>query len=150
MVFKGLESVRTDWTPLAKDFQQTLYKMIFDKKPYQAYIRLVVADILSGKRDDELIYRKRLRRLVAGYEKSNPPHVKAAKKLERLSQKKLGKGDVIHYLITLSGPEPIEYRSSTIDYQHYIDKQIKPIADSILCFLGDSFEGLVQKQIALL
>ncbi|MFT5421996.1 MAG: DNA polymerase-2 [Candidatus Endobugula sp.] len=150
MVFKGLETVRTDWTPLAKDFQQTLYKMIFDKKPYQAYIRLVVADILSGQRDDDLIYRKRLRRLVAGYEKSNPPHVKAAKKLEQLSQKKLGKGDAIHYLITLNGPEPMEYRSSTIDYQHYIDKQIKPIADSILCFLGDSFEGMVQKQIALL
>ncbi len=25
MVFKGLETVRTDWTPLAQQFQQTLY-----------------------------------------------------------------------------------------------------------------------------
>lgn len=29
MIFKGLETVRTDWTPLAQEFQQTLYKMIF-------------------------------------------------------------------------------------------------------------------------
>ena len=25
MVFKGLETVRTDWTPLAQQFQQELY-----------------------------------------------------------------------------------------------------------------------------
>ena len=29
MVFKGLETVRTDWTPLAQQFQQELYLRIF-------------------------------------------------------------------------------------------------------------------------
>ncbi|WP_268746503.1 DNA polymerase domain-containing protein [Nitrincola sp. A-D6] len=29
LVFKGLEQVRSDWTRLAKDFQQTLFAQIF-------------------------------------------------------------------------------------------------------------------------
>jgi DNA polymerase-2 len=150
MVFKGLETVRTDWTPLAKDFQQVLYKMIFDKKAYQHYVKNMITEVLTGRRDADLVYRKRLRRVVAGYEKSNPPHVKAAKKYEAHSQTELGKGDLVQYVITLHGPEPIEYRQSPMDYQHYIDKQLKPIADSILCFLGDSFEGIIDKQMTLL
>jgi DNA polymerase-2 len=150
MIFKGLETVRTDWTPLAKDFQQVLYKMVFDKNAYQHYVKSMMSEVLTGRRDNDLVYRKRLRRVVLGYEKSNPPHVKAAKKYEAHSQTVLGKGDVVQYVITLNGPEPIEYRQSPIDYQHYIDKQLKPIADSILCFLGDSFESITDKQMTLL
>ncbi len=39
MVFKGLETVRTDWTPLAQQFQQELYLRIFRNQPYQDYVR---------------------------------------------------------------------------------------------------------------
>ena len=35
MVFKGLETVRTDWSPLAQRFQQTLYEKIFNREPYE-------------------------------------------------------------------------------------------------------------------
>jgi DNA polymerase-2 len=150
IVFKGLETVRADWTPLAKDFQRTLYQLVFDKAPYQHYIKAVVADVLAGRRDQDLVYSKRLRRLVAAYEKSNPPHIKAAKKMEAGSQRLLSSGDQLRYIITLNGPEPIEYLQSPIDYQHYIDKQLKPLADSILCFLGDSFDRLIEKQMTLL
>lgn len=150
VIFKGLETVRADWTPLAKDFQRVLYQLIFEKAPYQHYIKNTVSQVLSGQRDDDLLYTKRLRRLISGYEKSNPPHVKAAKKLEAQSQTLLGKGDKIQYVITLNGPEPIDYLQSPIDYQHYIDKQLRPIADSILCFLDDSFDELIEKQMTLL
>lgn len=39
MVYKGLETVRTDWSPLARQFQQELYSRIFLRKPYQDYVR---------------------------------------------------------------------------------------------------------------
>ncbi|WP_413699143.1 hypothetical protein ACLKMH_16630 [Psychromonas sp. KJ10-10] len=57
----------------------------------------------------------------------------------------------IAYLITLNGPEPLEYCHSSIDYQHYIDKQLKPISDAILPFLeiDNDFEKLVSEQIPL-
>ncbi len=43
MVFKGLETVRTDWTPLAQQFQQELYLRIFRNQPYQDYVRETIA-----------------------------------------------------------------------------------------------------------
>ena len=150
LIFKGLEAVRTDWTPLAKRFQQTLYQQVFDKQPYEQYIYDIVMSVRQGQCDDELIYRKRLRRDVNLYEKSNPPHVKAARKHEAITGDALKKGDTIRYVITVNGPEPVDHRDSMIDYQHYIDKQLQPIADSILSFIDDSFERIVQAQISLL
>ncbi|MYO13220.1 DNA polymerase II, partial [Salmonella enterica subsp. enterica serovar Kentucky] len=61
MVFKGLETVRTDWTPLAQQFQQNLYLRIFRREPYQDYIRDTIARLMAGELDDQLVYRKRLR-----------------------------------------------------------------------------------------
>ncbi|WP_032484739.1 DNA polymerase II, partial [Yersinia pestis] len=43
MVYKGLETVRTDWTPLAQQFQRELYLRIFQQQPYQDYVRDYVA-----------------------------------------------------------------------------------------------------------
>ena len=55
----------------------------------------------------------------------------------------------IEYIITVNGPEPREYRESAIDYQHYIDKQLQPIADAILPFIGQSFRQISEPQIGL-
>ncbi|MCL7680518.1 hypothetical protein M8369_41990, partial [Klebsiella pneumoniae] len=56
MVFKGLETVRTDWTPLAQQFQQNLYLRIFRREPYQDYIRDTIARLMAGELDDQLVY----------------------------------------------------------------------------------------------
>lgn len=55
----------------------------------------------------------------------------------------------IEYVITLNGPEPIEYQRTPIDYQHYIDKQLRPIAEAILPFIGQSFDDLSAPQMGL-
>jgi DNA polymerase-2 len=142
MRFKGLESVRSDWTPLAQNFQRELYRKIFFDQPYEEYISGLVHRLRQGGLDSELVYRKRLRRPVDEYRKNIPPHVQAARKLSR-------PGDRISYLITLNGPEPVERLESPIDYQHYIDRQLAPVADGILYFLDDSFERIVADQMAL-
>jgi DNA polymerase-2 len=36
-----------------------------------------------------------------------------------------------------------------VDYEHYLTKQLKPIADAILQPMGDSFAALVSSQRAL-
>ena len=51
--------------------------------------------------------------------------------------------------MTTAGPEPLELRRSPIDYEHYLTKQLEPIADAILPFLGDSFSRLTSPQGAL-
>lgn len=154
MVFKGLETVRTDWTPLAQKFQQELYTRIFHQQPYQQFIRDYVADTLAGKYDERLVYRKRLRRKLSEYQYHVPPHVKAARKADEynLSQNRpqqYQQGGWISYIITLLGPEPLEHITTAPDYEHYINKQLMPIADAILPFIQDDFSTLLNGQMTL-
>lgn len=154
MVFKGLETVRTDWTPLAQKFQQELYTRIFHQQPYQQFIRDYVADTLAGKYDERLVYRKRLRRKLSEYQHHVPPHVKAARKADEynLSQNRpqqYQQGGWISYIITLLGPEPLEHITTAPDYEHYINKQLMPIADAILPFIQDDFSTLLNGQMTL-
>ncbi|MBG5894418.1 DNA polymerase II [Providencia hangzhouensis] len=155
MVFRGLETIRSDWTPLAQIFQKELYTRIFYRQPYREYIREYVQNIRSGQYDDRLVYRKRLRRKLTDYQKNVPPHVRAARtaddynlKLQRPLQYQ--NGGWINYIITQAGPEPLEIITAKPDYEHYISKQIKPIADAILPFLQDNFDTLLTGQITLL
>jgi DNA damage-inducible DNA polymerase II (EC 2.7.7.7) len=154
LVFKGLETVRTDWTPLAQQFQQQLYQRVFDGDDVDAFIRDVVACTQQGERDAELVYRKRLRRPITEYQKNVPPHVRAARLADSENQKRgrpeqYQRGGWIEYVITVNGPEPCMYRRSPMDYQHYIDKQLKPIADGILPFIGKEFDTLALPQLGL-
>ncbi|MDG3088322.1 DNA polymerase II [Vibrio hannami] len=154
IVFKGLESARTDWTPLSQEFQQNLYEMVFHETDPVDYVRSYVESTLNGEHDDKLIYQKRLRRKLSEYQKNIPPQVRAARLADEINQK-LGRPlqyqnrGKVEYMITVNGPEPAEYRQSPIDYQHYIDKQLKPVADAILPFIGLDFESLNAPQLGL-
>lgn len=151
MIFKGLETVRTDWTQLAKEFQTTLYDLVFHDKDPREFISETVEQTLAGKRDEDLVYRKQLRRKLALYIKNVPPHVKAARladeenKLRGKSLRYQHKG-WISYLLTVNGPEPVEYQNSAIDYQQYVDKQLKPVADGILPFVNLDFDSIISRQ----
>ncbi|MBN1006522.1 DNA polymerase II [Amphritea pacifica] len=154
LVFKGLESVRSDWTPLARRVQRELYRLIFSEQPYSDYLKQIVNQLKAGELDNELVYRKRLRRPLDEYTKNRPPHVQAAQKAQdrftREGKKRpFSAGMYIEYLMTVNGPEPRMFARSPIDYQHYLDRQLTPVADSILMFLGDSFAALYVPQIDL-
>ncbi|MDZ4021696.1 DNA polymerase II [Pseudomonas sichuanensis] len=154
VVYKGLESVRTDWSPLARQFQQTLYGRVFRGQPYRDYVRETVQRLLAGEDDELLVYRKRLRRPLADYHRNVPPHVRAARLADeynaRLGRpKQYQNGGWISYLITTSGPEPLENRQSPIDHQHYLSRQLQPVADAILPFVGDDFAALTGQQLPL-
>jgi DNA polymerase-2 len=51
--------------------------------------------------------------------------------------------------MTTAGPEPRQYRQSPVDYDFYIDKQLAPIADSILVFQQSSMDKILDRQIGL-
>ncbi|WP_331691545.1 DNA polymerase II [Pseudomonas sp. ZY71] len=154
MVYKGLETVRTDWSLLARQFQQELYERIFQRKPYQDYVRDYVRKTLAGEFDDRLIYRKRLRRTLDDYERNVPPHVRAARLADDYNAqhgrpRQYQNGGWISYVITLAGPEPLEVRRAAIDYDHYITRQLQPVADAILPFVDDDFSTLIGGQLGL-
>lgn len=154
MVYKGLETVRTDWSPLARQFQQELYLRIFKNKPYQDYVRDYVRKTLAGEFDDRLIYRKRLRRTLDDYQRNVPPHVRAARIADEYNDRQgrprqYQNGGWISYVITVAGPEPLEIRSAPIDYDHYVTRQLQPVADAILPFVDDDFSTLIGGQLGL-
>ncbi|MDP9566334.1 UNVERIFIED_ORG: DNA polymerase-2 [Kosakonia oryzae] len=154
MVFKGLETVRTDWTPLAQQFQQTLYLRVFRNEPYQDYVRETIASLMAGELDEQLVYRKRLRRALGEYERNVPPHVRAARLADEENVKRgrpvqYQNRGTIKYVWTTSGPEPVDYQRSPLDYDHYLSKQLQPVADGILPFIDDDFATLLTGQLGL-
>jgi len=134
-----MESARSDWTDLAKEFQKELYLSLFSKKPVLEYIAAVVERVRSGNADDKLVYKKRLRKKLDEYTVNIPPHVQAAKQLDN-------PGHLIRYYITTAGPQPMEKRTAPLDYEHYVESQLKPIADSILEMQGMSFDRIISGQ----
>ena len=136
----GLEYVRRDWTELAKEFQYTLLEKIFSGENIEGYIRETVKDLKSGNLDHLLVYKKGVRKGLDQYTKTTPPHIKAARKMGDFSDR------VISYVMTKKGPEPVDGTPKRIDYEHYIEKQLKPIANSILHFYDKSFTDVVTKQ----
>ncbi len=145
MSFTGMEFVRSDWTDLSKKFQMELFERVFRKEEVSGYIRKFVEDLKKGKYDDMLVYKKNINKPLSEYTKTTPPHVKAARQLKKLTSNQ------IQYVITIEGPEPIEKLKHKPDYEHYVDKQLKPIADTILSVYGQSFDDMLKnsKQTSL-
>jgi DNA polymerase-2 len=124
----GMEAVRRDWTELARGFQVGLLELVFrgaDPDLIKEYISKVVAELYGKKLDKRLVYVKALRKPIKDYTRSKPPHVKAAEMLAPEKQRGL-----IRYLWTTDGPKPEGRLTGLIDYGHYVEKQLKPIADS--------------------
>jgi DNA polymerase-2 len=131
---KGMEAIRSDWTAAAARLQIELLTLLFQdksKKEIETHIRSAIRELQSGSRDEDLLYTKRLRKPVASYSKTRPPHVQAAALLPRDEQE-----GFIEYVMTTAGPQPPSVQTSPLDYPHYIEKQIRPIAEPICEILG--------------
>lgn len=152
LVFRGLEVVRTDWTPLARRMQQELYRRIFAGESYRDYLRELVADLRAGRCDDELVYRKRLRQSLSDYQRNIPPHAQAAIYGASLGVKYRA-GDWVEYVMTTSGAQPVTLPlTAPLDYEHYLERQLAPPVDAILQFTGsgETLAAIVDEQLSLL
>lgn len=137
VVFTGLEVVRTDWTDLARQTQRELYERLFRDRPIEEFLHRRVADLRDGRLDHELVYRKTLRKRPDAYTSTTPPHVAAARKMTRRP------GRRIAYVMTTGGPEPADEQENPFDYEHYVVKQVRPIAEPVLEHLGLDFDKVV-------
>jgi DNA polymerase-2 len=134
IVFTGLESARRDWTALSKAFQRELLDRAFHDRPVEAFIRGFVEDLRAGRRDAELVYVKALRKEPERYTKTTPPHVKAARQMTDRE------GRIVQYVMTSAGPEPVGDANHPLDYDHYVEKQIRPIAEAVLACMGTTWD----------
>jgi DNA polymerase-2 len=145
VVFTGLEAVRRDWTDFARQAQRELYRRLFLELPVEEYLVRLASDLRSGRLDDFLIYRKAMRKQESEYTTTTPPHVAAARKMSRPT------GRLIEYVMTVAGPEPAEEREHDLDYEHYLVKQLQPIAEPVLALLELEFRRVIgdDKQLDL-
>jgi DNA polymerase II len=135
--FVGMEAVRSDWTALAKQVQRELYQRLFTDQPVDAYLIDVVQRVRAGALDEALVYRKNLRKRAQEYTATTPPHVAAARKSA------LPAGRSISYVMTVAGPEPTDSIQHPLDRDHYVAKQVKPVAEPVLAALGLDFDVLI-------
>ena len=49
----------------------------------------------------------------------------------------------MRYVVTRAGPEPAAGRKSPIDYDHYVEKQLRVVAQPVLAELGLDFDRAV-------
>jgi DNA polymerase-2 len=142
----GLEAVRRDWSGVARRFQRALLDLVFHDRPVADFVRAFVAELRAGRFDAELAYRKAIRKPLAEYTKTTPPHVKAARK------QGAAPGRIVTYLMTRAGPESVGETTAPPDYEHYVTQQLKPIADALLRFVGGpDFDELIgaRRQLSL-
>jgi DNA polymerase II len=140
--FVGMEVVRSDWTALAKQVQRGLYQRLFTDQPVDVYLSDIVKTVRAGELDKLLVYRKSLRKGADAYTATTPPHVAAARKSPQPVGKALGK-KVIEYVMTTGGPEPLDNIQHPPDREHYVAKQIRPVAEPVLATLGLDFDTVV-------
>lgn len=138
--YVGLEVVRSDWSPVAKEFQKELFRRYFRDEELEEWMRDTVQRLKDGELDEQLIYSRRLRKSADDYTKSTPPHVKAVRMLPEAKQRGLRR---IEYVMTKRGPVPVELDHADLDYDHYIDKQLRPLADMVLREVGRSFDAVI-------
>jgi len=135
--FVGMEVVRRDWTALAKQVQRELYQRLFTDQAVDVYLADVVRRVRSGELDEALVYRKNLRKDADDYTATTPPHVAAARKSTQSS------GRLVSYVITTAGPEPVDNVEHPLDREHYVAKQVRPVAEPVLETLGLEFEQVI-------
>lgn len=146
MVLTGMEYVRSDWSLLARNFQYELIRRVFYGEDVQEYIDETLKKLDRKELDDQLVLSKRLSKPLEEYVKNVPPHARAAKLLyEQLGIVKKRP----QYVMTLRGAIPIELPHADVDYDYYLDRQLAPIADSILGLFGKSFEEMRGPQLSL-
>lgn len=136
----GLESVRSDWTPLARRIQVEALTRFFRGEDLTAWLRATVTALRQGACDDELAYRRRLRKAPGTYTHGVPPHVRAVRLLPP-EQQRLATS--VAYVMTLRGPVPVQLPHADVDYEHYLQKQLRPVVEELLTISGLAFDDVL-------
>lgn len=151
IIAKGLELVRRDWAPVAKDTQQGILMAILkdgDVEKAVQIIRKILKKVKAGDVDmRDLIIHTQITKKLSDY-KQIGPHVVAAQRLEDKGMK-IGRGTIIQYVV-VKGKGPISQRAIPFedsekyiyDSDYYIDNQIIPAVSRIMESFGYTKEKL--------
>jgi len=146
----GFETVRRNWSKIAKEIQQHVLKLILSDKVEEAvqYIKEMNKELKKGALPkDKLIIKTQITRELEDYS-STSPHVAVAHRMVEKG-KKIVPGTVVEYIIVKGGgiisdraKLVEEVKEGEYDPDYYLNNQIIPAVSSIFLVLGYSEEDL--------
>lgn len=151
---RGFETVRRNWSFIAKDIQKEILEMILrDHDPDKAYshVKQVIEDLRANKVPlDKVVIFTQIQKDIDSYQ-SVGPHVAAAQRL-KASGHEVRPGTMIKYVV-IKGKGKIrdrvkldtEARQDEYDADYYIENQILPSVDRIFAVLGIDTSALSSK-----
>ncbi len=152
MKIKGFESVRRNWSFIAKDVQRNVLEIILKESNPQkakAYVRQVVDDLRKNKVPiSKVVVHTALSKGTGGYA-SIGPHVAAAQRMEAKGQI-VGAGSLIKYVVVKGKGKirekvklPEEAMQEEYDGEYYIQNQVVPGVERIFAVLGIGVDDLI-------
>ncbi len=142
---KGLEVVRRDWSPIAKETQQKVLEAILEKgDPSLAaeHVTQSIKDLYQRSVDiEDLTISTTMTKRIENYE-SDAPHVALAKRLMEKGRK-VDKGATLDYVVrkgrgNVGDRAALAEDASIDDYdiEYYVEKQVLPPSMRILSTFG--------------
>ncbi|MBI2151119.1 hypothetical protein HYU21_00105 [Candidatus Woesearchaeota archaeon] len=141
---RGFETVRRNWSPLAKELQEKFLNLILNGKKEEAleYLRQTVSLLKEGRMPKKkMIIKTMITREIDEYASIGPQVVVARKMLERGYP--VPPGTMIEYII-VRGSNLVRDRAKLVedvkegeyDAEYYLNNQLIPAVSSILAVLG--------------
>ncbi len=156
--FVGLEFVRRNYCPLAKEVQSKVVEMILNgdnREKILSYIKQIVEDLKHKRiKNDKLIMRTQLQKMPSSY-KSYGPHVVLAQKMRKRGFI-VHPGMIIEYIVKPGSGRissrvevPSECSQGCYDSEYYITHQVLQVVDSLLQLIGSSKRDVLSNNKSL-
>ena len=152
MKITGFETVRRNWSYIAKDVQKEVLTLILTEGNADsavAYVRKVIADLKQGRIPVEKVaIRTQLSKNIDEYDNIGP-HVAAAQRMKSKGRA-VGPGSIITFVVAKGKGRirdkiklPDEVKPEDYDADYYIDNQVIPGVERIFSVLHVTKEELL-------
>jgi len=155
IIISGFETVRGDWSPIARETQKKVIEIILKENSPQKALSYVVNVIEKLNKKEiplsSLIIKEQLTKKLENYEQIGP-HVAVAKRMQEKGIK-ITPGMPIWFIVTEGkgmirdkAKPPDECKGNEYDAAYYINNQIIPSVMRILEVVGYKEEDLLKKE----
>ncbi len=158
MKITGFETIRGDWSILAREVQNKVFELILREKDENGaveYVKDVIKQVKERKIPiAKMIISRQLRKDLSEYATVGP-HVAVAKRMKDMGMH-VGIGTLVRYIVNeghgiIRERAKLPEESKNYDIEYYIDHQVLPAVDRIMEVLGytkkDLSEGHSQSKL---
>ena len=150
---KGFESVRRNWSSIAKETQEKVLEIILkehDNEKALEYVKKVIDDLRNKKIPlEKVIIHTQLQKEISEYD-ARGPHVAVAQRLKNKGIA-IGPGSMIKFIVTQGSDIirnrsklPEEIKEGDYDSDYYLHHQVIPAVERIFDVLGYRKEDLLE------